>query len=48
MLPMITKARDMRPPAPTPCTARNAASWYIVSAMPHRTEPTTKMPIANR
>ena len=48
MSPMIASASDISPPAPTPCTARKAASWYIESASPQSTEPTTKTPIANR
>ena len=48
MSPMIASASDIRPPAPMPWIARNAASWYIESARPQSIEPTTKMPIANR
>jgi hypothetical protein len=48
MSPMIVRARENRPPAPRPWTARKAASWYIESANPHRIEPTTKTEMASR
>ena len=35
-------------PPPTPWTMRNATSWPIVWAKPHRTEPPTKRPSAVR
>ena len=31
-----------------PCTARNAASSYMFCDMPQSTEPTMKIPMANR
>jgi hypothetical protein len=45
---MIVSASENSPPAPRPCTARNAASCHIDSARPHSAEPTTKMLIAAR
>lgn len=48
MSPMIVSASDIRPPAPRPCSARNAASSYIDVATVHSTEPMTKMPMAER
>jgi hypothetical protein len=48
MSPMIASASDIRPPAPMPCSARNAASWYIESARPQSMDPATKTPMANR
>ena len=48
MSPMIVSARLIRPPAPRPWIARYAASSYIEVAMVHSTEPTTKIPIAER
>ena len=48
MSPMIARASDIKPPAPMPWSARKAASWYIESAMPQSTEPTTKTAMANR
>lgn len=44
---MIAKARAARPPPPMPWTARKAASWYIVVASPHSSEPTRKIVIAD-
>ena len=48
MSPMMASARDMSPPAPMPCRARKAASWYIVVAKAHASEPTMNTPMANR
>ena len=45
---MIAKASAIRPPAPRPCTARNAASWIIDSDMPDSAEPTRKIEMAKR
>jgi hypothetical protein len=46
MSPMIASASEKRPPAPTPCNARNAASMYMDVDNPHSAEPITKMVIA--
>ena len=46
MSAMIVSASDIRPPAPTPCSARNAASSYIEVEIPQRKDPTTKTLIA--
>ena len=48
MSPMIVRASDMRPPAPTPWKARNAASEYMLHAKLEPTEPRMKMLIAKR
>ena len=48
MSPMIASASENSPPAPMPCTARNAASWYIECAHAQAAEPATKMVIAAR
>ncbi|CAM3963750.1 hypothetical protein TSOC111612_23370 [Tsukamurella ocularis] len=47
MSPMMVSASDIRPPAPRPCTARNAASSYIDVAVLHSREPITKTVMAN-
>lgn len=46
MSPMIVIASDIRPPAPSPWIARNAASSYIDVANADATEPTRKIEIA--
>ncbi len=48
MSPMIASARDIRPPAPRPWKARNAASSYMELAKVQASEPTTKIEIAAR
>ena len=48
MSPMMASARENRPPAPSPCTARKAASWYIDWANAQAAEPRTKMVMAVR
>ena len=48
MSAMIASASDIRPPAPMPCTARNAASSYIDVEKLDASEPITKMVIAAR
>jgi hypothetical protein len=48
MSAMIASASDIRPPAPMPWSARNAASSYMESAIPQRAEPITNTAIANR
>ncbi len=48
MSPMMANAIDIRPPAPMPWRARNAASMYIDVDKPHSAEPTMKIVIANR
>ena len=48
MSPMIASASDIRPPAPRPWKARNAASSIIEVEKVQATEPTTKMVIAAR
>ena len=48
MSAMIANASDIRPPAPMPWTARNAASSYIDVAMPESSEPIRKNEIAAR
>lgn len=39
MTPMMEMAPTMRPPAPSPWTARNAMSWFMSWASPESTEP---------
>ena len=46
MSPTIAWASTMRPPPPTPCSARNAISWGMLRARPDSAEPTRKMTIA--
>jgi hypothetical protein len=46
MSPMMVRASEKRPPAPSPWKARAAASWYIESARPDSNEPTTNSTIA--
>jgi len=48
MSPMIARAIENRPPAPSPCTARKAASMYIDVAKADSAEPAIKMEIAAR
>ena len=48
MSPRIVSASENSPPAPMPCSARNAASWYIDSANVHVIDPTMKIEIASR
>ena len=48
MSPRIVSASENSPPAPMPCSARNAASWYIDWANVHVTEPRMKIEIAMR
>ncbi len=43
---MVAIAPVSRPPAPRPCSARNAMSWSIECARPDSAEPTRKMMIA--
>ena len=43
---MVAMAPTMRPPAPRPCSARNAISWSIECAWPDSAEPTRKITIA--
>jgi hypothetical protein len=45
---MIASASDIRPPAPRPWKARNAASSYIDVAMPLASEPIRNSEIAVR
>ena len=47
MSPMMASTSVIRPPAPSPWTARNAASMYIESANEHSAEATTNSEIAN-
>lgn len=47
MSAMIACTPIMSPPAPMPCTARNAMSWSMDWARPESAEPMTKTPIAN-
>ncbi len=44
--PMIASASENKPPAPSPWTARNAASWYIDPANEQAAEPSTKIVMA--
>jgi hypothetical protein len=46
MSAMIVSASEKRPPAPSPCTARNAASSHIDWANPHSADPTTNTVMA--
>ncbi len=48
MSPTIVRASENRPPAPRPCTARNAASSYIDDAKPQSADPITKIVMAAR
>ncbi len=48
MSPMIASTSVNRPPAPSPCTARNAASMYIDVANEQAADPMMKSVIANR
>ena len=43
---MVAIAPMSRPPAPRPCSARNAMSWSIECARPDRAEPARKITIA--
>lgn len=45
---MIVSARENSPPAPSPWTARKAASCHISWASPHNAEPMTKTVMAVR
>ena len=45
---MIACAPTISPPAPSPCTARNAISSPIVWLSPLSIEPTMKITIATR
>src|SRR5215471_2473703 len=44
--PMVAIAPVSKPPAPRPCSARNAMSWSIECARPDSAEPIRKMTIA--
>ena len=44
---MMAWAPTMSPPAPTPCTARNAISSTMFCDSPESIEPTRKMTIAS-
>ena len=46
MSPMIARASEKRPPAPMPCTARNAASDGIDQESVQSIEPTVKIEMA--
>ena len=46
MRPIVACVSAKSPPAPTPCTARNAISSGMPHASPQSTEPTRKIPIA--
>ncbi|SKZ64200.1 Uncharacterised protein [Mycobacteroides abscessus subsp. abscessus] len=48
MSPIVVSARVNRPPAPSPCRARNAASSYIDVASEHSSDPTMKIEMASR
>ncbi len=48
MSPMIASTSVNNPPAPSPCTARSAASVYIELANEHAAEPMMNSVIANR
>ena len=43
MSPMMARGSDIRPPAPRPCTARNAASMIMEVEKLLRIEPVMKM-----
>ncbi len=43
---MVANTPTIRPPAPSPCSARNAISWSIECASPDSAEPTRKITIA--
>ena len=47
MSPMIASTKVNSPPAPMPCTARNAASMYIDVANEHSADPAMNTEIAN-
>ena len=44
--PMVVWDRVIRPPAPSPCSARKRMSWSMVCASPQSTEPMRKILIA--
>src|SRR6516162_3928414 len=44
--PMVAMAPVSKPPAPRPCSARNAMSWSIECARPDRAEPARNITIA--
>jgi hypothetical protein len=46
MSPTIAWASTIRPPPPTPCTARNAISSLMLLASPDSAEPARKITIA--
>ncbi len=41
------KVSAIKPPAPSPCTARKAISWVMLAAAPDANEPIKKVMIAN-
>ena len=43
---MVASAPTMSPPAPTPCSARNAISWSIECDTPDSAEPIRKITMA--
>lgn len=42
---MIAMTPTIRPPAPSPCTARNAISWLMSWAIPLSADPIRKITI---
>ena len=45
---MIAMAPTIRPPAPSPCSARNPINWDMLCAAPDSAEPTRKITIETR
>ena len=46
MSPIMMNASGISPPAPSPCSARNAISCPMFCACPHSTEPTRNSAMA--
>ena len=46
MSPMVAITPTIRPPAPSPCSARNKISWSIVCERPDSADPIRKITIA--
>ena len=46
MSPIVACVSTISPPAPSPCTARNAISTVMLFASPHSAEPIRKITTA--